>query len=125
MGTWGSGNFDNDKALDYLASVADPLVAQLQAVVDTPSLAEADEDGGIQCLVAAEILTGLSQYYTGPKLTPQLVTDCRDVVLAEWEATIDELDPDEDYKTERRAIMQQTFAQLLTVVQRWQRHNSN
>ncbi|MBO2008305.1 DUF4259 domain-containing protein [Hymenobacter negativus] len=124
MGTWGSGNFDSDKALDYLASVADPLVAQLQAVVDTPSLAEADEDGGTQCLVAAEILIGL-KYYTSPKLTPQLVTDCRDVVLAKWEATIDELDPDEDYKTERRAIMQQTFAQLLTAVQRWQRHNSN
>jgi hypothetical protein len=121
MGTWGSGNFDNDAALDYVAGVVGPLVAQLQAVVDNPSLAEADEDGGTECLVAAELLISLSQYYTDPTLTPQLVTDCRDVVLSEWENTIDDLDPDQEYKTERRAVMQQTFAQLLTAIQGRQR----
>jgi hypothetical protein len=126
MGTWGSGNFDNDAALDYLASIADPLVAKLQAVVDTPSLAEADEDGATQCLAAAEVLISLSRYYTSPKLTPKLVTNCRDVVLSEWEETIDELKPDEEYKTGRRATMQQTFAQLLTALQsRQHRADSN
>lgn len=118
MGTWGSGNFDNDHALDYLAEVCDPLVGKLSEVVENPSLAEADEDGWVECLVAVEILTGLGGRYSSEKLTSQLVTECRDTVLTQWDATIDELDPDPEYKIERRLTIQQSFDKLLAVVQR-------
>jgi hypothetical protein len=116
MGTWGSANFDNDHALDYLATICQPLVAKLSAVVENPSLAQADEDGWIECLVAVEILTLLGKYYTDKILTNQLVTACRDVVLVEWLATIDDLDPDPDYKAERLVVIQQSFDKLLAVV---------
>ena len=117
MGTWGSGNFDSDHALDYLADVCGPLVGKLTDVVENPELAEADEDGWEEALVAAEILAAVGEHYSSEQLTPQLVTDCRDTILTQWDATIDGLDPDPDYKTERRAVIAATFARLLAVVQ--------
>ena len=121
MGTWGSGNFDNDHALDYLANVCDPLVEKLSDIVQDPSLAEADEDGWVECMVAVEILTLLSKNHISKKLTPQLVTECRDIVLREWLASIDGLDPDPDHKAERPVVIKQTFDKLLTIVEGWQR----
>ena len=118
MGTWGSGNFDNDYALDYLSTVCAPLVDTLAEVVAHPEVAEADENGGIDSLVAAEILTNLCRYYYSERLTPELITNCRDIVLSQWDATIDELDPKPAYKIERRQVMQQTFERLLVAVQR-------
>ncbi|MGI4872671.1 MAG: DUF4259 domain-containing protein [Janthinobacterium lividum] len=120
MGTWGSGNFDNDHALDYLAQVCEPLVEKLTDIVENPSLAEADEDGWIECLVAVEILTLLSKQYTSEKLTPQLITDCRDTVLTEWLASIDDLNPDPDHKAERPVVIKESFDKLLAAVQKWQ-----
>lgn len=116
MGTWGSSNFDNDHALDYLGTICQPLVEKLWAVVENPSLAEADEDGWVECMVAVEILTLLGRYYTSERLNPQLVTNCRETVLAEWLATIDDLDPDPGYKAERLLVIQQSFDKLLAVV---------
>jgi len=117
MGTWGSGNFDSDQALDYLAQVCDPLVEKLVAIVENPSLAEADEDGWEECLVAVEILTRLGGHYISEKLTPSLVATCRDVLLTEWLASIDELDPDPDYRAARPAVIRESFDKLLAVVQ--------
>ena len=116
MGTWGSGNFDSDHALDYLAQVCDPLVDKLSDIVENPALAEADEDGWVECMVAVELLTVMSQYYTSQKLTPRLVTECRDTLLTEWSATIDELDPTPDYKAGREVVLQQSFDKLLAIV---------
>ena len=116
MGTWGSGNFSNDHALDYLATICQPLVEKLSAIVENPSLAEADEDGWVECMVAVEILTLLAKYYTSEKLTPQLVINCRDALLTEWLATIDDLDPDPAYKVERPIVIKQAFDKLLAAV---------
>lgn len=116
MGTWGSDNFDNDHALDYLAAICQPLVGKLSAIVENPSLAEADEDGWVECMVAVEVLTLLGKHYKNEALKPQLVTTCRDTLLTEWLATIDELDPDPDYKLERPVVIKQAFDKLLAVV---------
>ena len=116
MGTWGSGNFDNDHALDYLAQLCDPLVQKLADIVDNPSLAEADEDGWIECLVAVEVLISVSKQYVSEELSPELITACRDTLLAEWLASVDELDPTPDYKTGKQLIIQQSFEKLLAAV---------
>jgi hypothetical protein len=116
MGTWGSDNFSNDHALDYLATICQPLVEKLSAIVENPSLAEADEDGWVECLVAVEVLTLLGKYYSSKSLTPQLVIACRDTLLTEWLATIDDLDPDPDYKAERPIVIKQSFDKLLAVL---------
>jgi hypothetical protein len=116
MGTWGSDNFDNDHALDYLATICQPLVEKLSAIVENPSLAEADEDGWVECMVAVEVLTLLGKYYTDEKLTAQLVTDYRTTLLTEWLATIDDLDPDPTYRKERPVVIEQAFDKLLAVV---------
>ena len=119
MGTWGSDNFDSDTALDYLAEVCDPLVDKLLKVVENPSLAEADEDGGVEALVAAELLLLVSARYYNPRLTPRLIAECGAIVLSQWEATIDALGPKPDYKVERRQVIHQTFEHLLAAVQHW------
>ncbi|MBD2766876.1 DUF4259 domain-containing protein [Hymenobacter sp. BT664] len=119
MGTWGSGNFDSDDALDYLSDIANPLVEKLMEVVENPELADADEESN-HCMAAVEILTMLSQYYSDTRLNPQFVADCRRTVLTQWDETIDELDPDPDYKVARRQVMEQSFDKLLAVVKHWQ-----
>ncbi|MGI4834896.1 MAG: DUF4259 domain-containing protein [Janthinobacterium lividum] len=105
MGTWGSENFDNDHALDYLTEVRAPLVEKLIAIVENPSLAKADEDGWVECLVAVEMLTSISAQCVSDGLTSELVTACRDTLLTEWLASIDELDPTPDYKAGKQLVI--------------------
>jgi len=118
MGTWGSGNFDSDDALDYLSQITNPLVEKLLEVMESPELAEADEESD-KCMVAVEILTLLSQYHCNERLTPQVIADCRHTMLTEWDASIDGLDPDPDYKVARRQVIKESFDKLQAVVQRW------
>jgi hypothetical protein len=116
MGPWGSGNFENDHALNYLATIGKPLVQKLVDIVETPSLAEADEDGWVECLVAVELLTTIGLPRIDERLRPELVEACRDTLLAEWIESIDELDPDPDYRAGKLAVIKQSFAKLLAVV---------
>jgi hypothetical protein len=120
MGVWGTGNLDSDGALDNFHDLVSPLVEQLAEVVANPTLAEADELSDWY-MATVEVLSVLSQHFTIPDLTAQLVVSCRDTMLAQWESTIDELDPKPDYKAGRLVVMQQTFEKLLAGVRRWER----
>ena len=119
MGVWGTGNLDSDGALDNFHVLVSPLVEQLSEAVENPALAEADELSDWY-MASVEILSVLSQHYFIHNLTAQLVISCRDIMLAQWEQTIDGLDPEPDYKTGRLVVMQQSFDKLLAGVRRWE-----
>ena len=119
MGVWGTGNLDNDSALDNFHGLVSPLVKQLAEVVENTTLAEADELSDWY-MAAVEVLGVLSQRFFIANLTSELVINCRNTMLSQWEDTIDELGPKPAYKTGRLLVMQQSFEKLLTEVRRWE-----
>ena len=119
MGVWGPGNLDSDGALDNFQKLVSPMVQQLAEVIESPTLAEADELSDWY-MATVEILSVLSQHYFIPGLTIQLASTCRDTMLTAWQDTIDDLDPKPDYKAGRLLVMQQAFEKLLAGIRRWQ-----
>jgi hypothetical protein len=60
MGTWGSGNFENDGALDYLSQVASQLVTRIEQVFEN-DVAQLDEDGEWVLMPSVQILSVLHE----------------------------------------------------------------
>jgi hypothetical protein len=58
MGAWGTGSFENDTAMDWLADLADPQSVRkaLAAVADASSESYVDADACCRALGAAEIV---------------------------------------------------------------------
>ena len=62
MGVWGTGNFENDTALDLVAELMETeegaaiLVSSLQATANIPAGETLDSDDAVETLVAAEFL---------------------------------------------------------------------
>jgi Domain of unknown function (DUF4259) len=57
MGAWGSGNFENDSALDWVADLGDP--GDVRRALETTARGEAhyiDADEGSAALAAAEVV---------------------------------------------------------------------
>ncbi|MEE1740033.1 DUF4259 domain-containing protein [Streptomyces sp. BE147] len=115
MGTWGSGNFESDTARDYLSSFIDRLVAEVAEAMDgDPVEIEADEYWGVAVPCQLELLTVLTRagHTSDTPLRPELVEKWKKHFIAVWERTIDDLEPSQDYKEERRAVLIGTFDQL-------------
>ncbi|MCX4963378.1 DUF4259 domain-containing protein [Streptomyces sp. NBC_00654] len=115
MGTWGSGNFESDTARDYVSSFIDRLVAEVAEAMDgDPVEIEADEYWGVAVPCQLELLTVLTRagHTSDTLLRPELVEKWKKHFIAVWERTIDDLEPSQDYKEERRAVLVRTFDQL-------------
>ncbi|MFK3982824.1 DUF4259 domain-containing protein [Micromonospora sp. NPDC050397] len=115
MGSWGSRNFDNDTAADHLAMVTDRLVTEVaEAMAGDPVRIEPDEYWGVAVPCNLELLCLLAdQRYVGVVLPPpETVADWKRRYLAVWDGSIDGLEPTEDYRAERRAILVDTFDRL-------------
>ncbi len=119
MGTWGSGNFDNDTAADYLSDVIGRLVTEVaEWTAGDPVAIEPDEYGGVvvPCTVELLNLFARSGYGAGNLPQPQVVEEWKNVYMAVWESTIDGLEPAPGHKEERRAVLNRTFDQLAEAV---------
>ncbi|UGQ14305.1 DUF4259 domain-containing protein [Yinghuangia sp. ASG 101] len=115
MGTWGSGNFDSDGAADHLAMVTDRLIAEVKEAMDgDPVGLEPDEYWGVAIPCNLELLGLIAQQgYVGALLPDAATIDAwKTKFLSIWDATIDDLEPTDDYKTERRAVLIRTFDRL-------------
>ncbi|MFI6230906.1 DUF4259 domain-containing protein [Micromonospora echinospora] len=115
MGTWGSGNFDDDTAADHLAALTDRLIAEVtEAMSDDPTAIEPDEYWGVAVPCNLELLHLLGQQrYVGVRLPdPETIADWKSRYLAVWDGTIDGLEPGPEYREERRAVLVRTFDQL-------------
>lgn len=112
MGTWGSGNFENDAALDAFGGVVDDLVERLEEAFDAEIYIE-DVEGEIALV---EVLAVLGEHCARPYLDRTKVVAWAERVLAAYDAQIDGLEPTEDFKRERRAVIERTFGRLLAVL---------
>lgn len=118
MGTWGTGNFDNDTAADHLSGLTGRLVREVaDAMAGDPVELEADEYWGNAVPCNVEILTLLAGRWVGVTLPPaETVEAWKAAYLSAWEASIDGLEPTPEFRAERRAVLERTFDALLAAI---------
>ncbi|WP_429516181.1 DUF4259 domain-containing protein [Rhodococcus sp. BE178] len=118
MGTWGSGNFDDDTAADHLSDMTGRLVDEVtKAMSGDPVEIEPDEYWGVAVPCNLELLHLIAQqHYVGVTLPDaETIVGWRDRFLAVWDGAIDGLEPAPDYKERRREVLVRTFDQLAEV----------
>lgn len=113
MGTWGPGNFDDDTVADGLSEITDDLIAKIAEsfVDDDDTELQPDEWGGSMVPAWLEILTDIgSAGRVGATFPPSTTLEAwRDRYVRVWDGYIDELEPDEDYRKDRRHVIVSTF----------------
>lgn len=116
MGTWAHGNFDNDTALDWLGDITGQLLDEIAEAMDSPELLEADELDADLVPCRIELLCAMAEKGMPPQWPDvQLLAQWKQIFLQAWDASIDELEPSEDYKRERRATLVATFDRMLAL----------
>ncbi|GAB4051105.1 DUF4259 domain-containing protein [Catellatospora paridis] len=121
MGTWGSGNFDDDTAADHLSMVTDRLITEVaEAMSGDPVRIEPDEYWGVAVPCNLELLHLIAQQgHVGADLPdPDVIADWKARYLAVWDGAIDGLEPKPAFKEQRRAVLVRTFDQLSELAER-------
>lgn len=111
MGTWGSGNFDSDGALDMIGELTDQLADAIDEIL-TNGTAEADELGESHLVPRVAILDTLCKHCAASPPEPDRVVGWRDATLAAFDASMPGLDPKGDFLADRRKVIVATFASL-------------
>lgn len=122
MGTWGAGNLDSDSACDYRAERSTALGERVWKPLQDDESTEADEDLYSQLFVDLEWLLTLEKadLFSGWGLPP--VAELDPVVerwLTLWADYFDGLSGPE-FKAERRAVIEASFAQYRAVCAKWE-----
>ena len=112
MGTWGSGNFQSDGALDFVGDLIDQLANTAQTCFDEEN-AQLDEGGESELVPSVAIITFLSQNCGAAPPKPDVIANWRRKYLAIFDDQIDRLADDDNYKAERRAVIDKTFGDLI------------
>ena len=116
MGVWAHGNFDNDTALDWLGDITGQLLDEIAEAMDSPELLEADELDADLVPCRIELLCAMAEKGMPPQWPDvQLLAQWKQIFLQAWDASIDELEPSEDCKRERRATLVATFDRMLAL----------
>ncbi|MDR0212376.1 MAG: DUF4259 domain-containing protein [Comamonas sp.] len=116
MGTWAHGNFDNDTALDWLDDITGQLLDEIAETMESPELLEADEPDADLVPCRIELLCAMAEKGMSPQWPDvQLLAQWKQIFLEAWDSSIDELEPSEEYKRERRATLAATFDRMLAL----------
>lgn len=130
MGSFGAGNFENDAALDARQDAINHVTNAIREWLSGNSFYVEDVDsvmGYVATLVAIlentratataggeadPLLTFLQGMADGGGPPKEDVLAWQEQVISTYDAEIDELEPDEEYKVERRQVIVETFARL-------------
>ncbi|WP_437961279.1 DUF4259 domain-containing protein [Sorangium sp. So ce119] len=113
MGTWGSGNFDSDGALDAYAGLVHGIAEQIDEGLGEGDVQFEDVDGEIALM---EVLAVIGERCRALHLPLAQVESWARRVLAAYDAQIDALGATEAFKAERRAVLESTFDRLRAAV---------
>lgn len=116
MGTWGGGNFDSDTAADHLSEITGRLLSEIEeAMAGDPTGLEPDDYWGVVVPCDIDLLCLIAeQGYAGVVVPEPTVAEAwKRTFMDVWERTIDDLDPAEGYKEDRRAELNRTFDRLV------------
>ena len=106
MGTWGSGNFENDAALGLVEDVLKSATSEVEAFCASDRVGIEDLEE-IVAGVAIHLALHEHCHATAPKLN--LVLGLREKILRIYDEQVDSLDPQDDYKAQRRATIADTL----------------
>jgi Domain of unknown function (DUF4259) len=123
VGTWGTGTFENDAALDFLDEELDRHVRAIEAILADSQRFQLDEDTEGELMPRVAILALLLEH-CGGALDPAHEPDVgawKARYLAMYDDQIDGLAPTGDYKLQRRAVIADTFDRLSRLQQEEQR----
>lgn len=113
MGTWGSGNFEQDGALDFMwREVQVPLLRKIEALIDDPVIAEADEPDSGPIMMAVEILALLAEHVNAATPKPEEVTLWKETFIKAWDRTASDVYLKQDDVIARRSDIAATFDRL-------------
>lgn len=118
MGTWGSGNFENDAALDYINEQVDRYIHIIEEIFGDPVRFRLDEDAEGTLIPSVALLSLLCEHCHGALPSRVDVAAWKARYLEMYDAQIDGLEPAPDYERQRRAEIEATFDTLLN----WQTH---
>ena len=114
MGTWAHGNFDNDAALDWLGETTKKLLDEIQVAMDAPERLQADEWDADIVPCKIELLCVMSEAGLHPHWPEKSTLEqWKTTYLNAWDSSIDGLDPDPEYKMQRRITLVKTFNRML------------
>jgi hypothetical protein len=113
MGTWGTDNFQNDGALDYVGDLVDELSTRIEEVLASEARARADGEGETTLVPSVAIITLLCDACNAAPPKPTRITDWRTRYLAVFDRTMPALDFRGDFTAPRRAVVEETFDKLL------------
>jgi hypothetical protein len=114
MGTWGGGNFDNDGALDFVQELVHQLATGIDACFGEDRAA-LDEDGEGTLVPSVAILTLLAKHCGAAVPQVEFVEGWKTRYLAVFDDEIEGLAPSGDFAVQRRAVIEQTFNELLEI----------
>jgi hypothetical protein len=114
MGTWSHGNFDNDAALDWVSEITGQLLKEISEAMDSPENLEADEWDSDVVPCKIELLCLMSENKMRPNWPDKAnLEKWKTIYLNAWDSSIDALEPEEDYKTQRRIVLVEVFNRML------------
>lgn len=120
MGTWGTGNLDNDHAEEELFTRGQGLLHSFLQRARCSTSREPDEYDYTTLFVELELLLALDQrgLLRGPLVDPAEIQALASDYLAEWDAMIDDFGSSEAHKAGRRVAIEQSFEQLRQICER-------
>src|SRR5262245_52969211 len=110
-GTWGTGNFDNEAAAQYLALLTTELVATITEVTGSKSRLRPGEDGEGMLLPSVDVLAMLCERYGAAPPRPEAVRQWHEKYLKAFDAD-DRSEPAPGFRAGRRKVVEQTFRWL-------------
>lgn len=106
MGVWGPGNLDNDAAMDLVADVLQVATTEIEAFCKSERCTVEDLDAVMGCVAVHLALH--EHCHAGPPETGVART-LQAKALSIYDAGIDALKPNAEYRQARRAIMVETL----------------
>jgi hypothetical protein len=121
MGTWGAGTFEGDGALDYVGQLLDQLTKTIVGCFNNGS-ADLDDCGESELMPSVAIIRILSAQCGAAPPKPDVIEGWRSKYLAIYDDQIDGLEPEPEYKVERRKVIDETFTELIHLATKfWKR----
>src|SRR5690242_4801696 len=113
MGTWGADTFQNDAALDFINTELDRHVSAIEELFRDESRFHLDEDAEGELMPRIEILLALCDRCHGVLQEDIDIAAWKARYLVMYDEQIDGMEPGDDLKQQRRAVIADTFDQLI------------
>jgi hypothetical protein len=115
MSTWGVGNFEDDRALDFAEGLANRLLRDVEIYFATPPLRELDFDIINSLIMPTIDIVSLlcATYEIIPNIEHDTLVLWQKKIIQFCDSEIATYSSKENYHLNRRAVIQETFSKLI------------